>query len=53
VVWCLCRNLEELYDTVTANLAGITGLREVETMLILRTKKATLDYLQPSQSVRN
>jgi Lrp/AsnC family transcriptional regulator for asnA, asnC and gidA len=53
VVWCLCRNLEELYDTVTVNLAGITGLREVETMLILRTKKATLDYLQPSQSVRN
>jgi DNA-binding Lrp family transcriptional regulator len=52
VVWCLCRNLEELYDTVTTDLANITGLRDVETMLILRTKKATLDYLQPPQSTK-
>ncbi len=47
MVWCLCRDLEDLYHTLTVGLAGVPGLREVETMLILRTKKATLDYLQP------
>lgn len=47
VVWCLCHDLEDLYETLTVGLADVPGLREVETMLILRTKKATLDYLQP------
>jgi DNA-binding Lrp family transcriptional regulator len=53
MVWCMCRNLEELYDIVTTELANIPGLREVEAMLILRTKKTTLDYLQPAQSTKN
>lgn len=47
VVWCLCRDLEDLFSTLTVGLADIPGLRDVETLLILRTKKATLDYLQP------
>lgn len=46
MVWCLCRNLEELYSTLTTDLASIPGLRDVEAMLILRTKKTSLDYLQ-------
>jgi DNA-binding Lrp family transcriptional regulator len=53
MVWCLCRDLDELYGTITMDLAKIPGLREVETMLILRTKKTTLDYLQPPQSTKN
>ncbi len=47
IVWCLCKDLEDLYDTLTVVLADVPGLRDVETLLILRTKKATLDYLQP------
>jgi DNA-binding Lrp family transcriptional regulator len=47
MVWCLCRDLEELYETLTETMADIPGIRDVETMLILRTKKATMDYLQP------
>jgi hypothetical protein len=30
-VWCLCRDLDELYGTITMDLAKIPGLREVET----------------------
>ena len=48
MVWCLCRDLEELYGTLTEALGEVPGIRDVETMLILRTKKATLDYLQPA-----
>lgn len=50
LVWCVCRDLQDLYATITEDLAEIPGLRDVEAMLILRTKKASLDYLQPLRS---
>ena len=53
MVWCLYRDLDELYGTMTTELAKIPGLREVETMLILRTKKTSLDYLPPPETAKN
>lgn len=50
MAWCVCRDQEELYKTITEGLADIPGLRDAEAMLVLRTKKATLDYLQPALS---
>lgn len=47
LVWWLCRDLEDLYSAVTRDLAEVPGIRDVEALLILRTKKATMDYLQP------
>jgi len=52
MVWCVCRDLEELYGILTMDLAITPGLKDVETMLIMRTKKTSLAYL-PSLATAN
>jgi DNA-binding Lrp family transcriptional regulator len=50
MAWCQYRDLEEMYEMLTTELAKVPGVREAEAMMILRTKKTSLAYLASPQS---